>query len=36
MKLRYWKRWKAQKNDDTKYLTGNDGKWEYYFVKGSD
>ena len=36
MKLRYWKRWKAQKNDDTKYLTGNDDKWEYYFVKGSD
>ena len=36
MKLRYWKRWKAQKNDDTKYLTGNDDIWEYYFVKGSD
>lgn len=36
MKLRYWKRWKDQKNDDTKYLTGNDDKWDYYFIKGSD
>lgn len=33
MKLRYWN---ANNNDDTKYLTGKDGKWDYYFVKGSD
>lgn len=33
MKLRYWN---ANNNDDTKYLTGKDDKWDYYFVKGSD